>query len=380
MSHSLSTADLHRMGLAADALLSPLAGPSPEAWRAGVSHAMRELFGVDNALFVLPDGPRVRFYSDSVPTPVLARFDQLTRAEQRSGRIRAVDALVDTWFQRRAAMGVEVYNEPLNDSMLDGQLHRSTIVNEAVRPGGMYDFLGFMTACAGSEMMLFMGHDRPGGSRFGSTGELQVLRALLPAFRAGHHALAAFGARRAALSATLDAMSDALLVVGPDGRPVHRNAALGALLAGDPQRERLERALSAAARSVGGARQVMPNALAATEQQVTTAVARYAVRVMRMPPELLGEPGGALVSVTRAEAELPAEQALAARFGLTRRETEVALALARRLTNAEVALALGISPHTAERHTERVLAKLGVRSRHDVAACLQSAEAVATAA
>jgi hypothetical protein len=42
-------------------------------------------------------------------------------------------------------------------------------------------------------------------------------------------------------------------------------------------------------------------------------------------------------------------------------------------TNAELARALGTSPHTAERHTERVLARLGVRSRHDVAARLRAA-------
>jgi DNA-binding CsgD family transcriptional regulator len=99
-----------------------------------------------------------------------------------------------------------------------------------------------------------------------------------------------------------------------------------------------------------------------------------------MPPELLGEPGGTLVSLTREQAGAPATGTVAERFGLTRREAEVAQALARRLTNAEVASALGISPHTAERHTERVLCKLGVRSRHDVAQRLHAGEAGAALA
>ena len=51
---------------------------------------------------------------------------------------------------------------------------------------------------------------------------------------------------------------------------------------------------------------------------------------------------------------------------LTAREREVAALLAARRTNAEVAAALGVSEHTARHHTERVLRKLGVRSRRDV--------------
>lgn len=384
MTQSLSLTDLTRLGAAADALLSPLAGPSPESWRATVTGTMRELFGIDNALFVTTDGgDRPRFHCDSAPPAVLRRFEELTRADAHAGRIRSVDTLVDSWFQQRAAQGVEVYNEPLNDRMIGGQLDQSAIVNEAVRPGGMYDFLGFMTSCPGNELMLFMGHQRPGRSRFGPQGELPVLRALLPAFRAGHHALVRFGAQRSALAGTIDRMSDALMIVGPDGRVLHRNAALGRLLAADPAREQIEHALAAAGRALVGSVRGRASstgsgrsftAVLDAERELATAVGRYVVRSTRMPAELLGEPGGVLVILERVEARLPHRDKLVRCFGLTRREAEVADALARRLTNAEVASALGISPHTAERHTERVLAKLGVRSRHDVAARLRSAE------
>ena len=52
----------------------------------------------------------------------------------------------------------------------------------------------------------------------------------------------------------------------------------------------------------------------------------------------------------------------------------VAAVLARRFSNAEIAQALGISPNTALRHTERVLAKLGVHTRLDVAARLRGGD------
>lgn len=51
------------------------------------------------------------------------------------------------------------------------------------------------------------------------------------------------------------------------------------------------------------------------------------------------------------------------RFGLTSREARVALHLTRRRSNAEIARALRISPHTARRHTEKVMSKMNVHSR-----------------
>ena len=70
--------------------------------------------------------------------------------------------------------------------------------------------------------------------------------------------------------------------------------------------------------------------------------------------------------VDSAPAALPCVARLRTRFGLTGREAEVARLLAARLTNKEIARALGVTIFTAERHTERVLDKLGINSRHHV--------------
>lgn len=55
---------------------------------------------------------------------------------------------------------------------------------------------------------------------------------------------------------------------------------------------------------------------------------------------------------------------------LTRREAQVALMMAERFAHTEIASQLRISPNTARRHCERVLQKLGVRRRQDVAPAL----------
>lgn len=60
-------------------------------------------------------------------------------------------------------------------------------------------------------------------------------------------------------------------------------------------------------------------------------------------------------------------------FGLTAREARVAYLLSRRRSNAEIARALHISPHTARRHTENVMHKLSVRSRYEVRAAIKEA-------
>jgi non-specific serine/threonine protein kinase len=53
---------------------------------------------------------------------------------------------------------------------------------------------------------------------------------------------------------------------------------------------------------------------------------------------------------------------------LTRREQEVATLVARGLTNRQLATELSISERTASNHVAKVLKKLGLRSRAQIAA------------
>lgn len=58
---------------------------------------------------------------------------------------------------------------------------------------------------------------------------------------------------------------------------------------------------------------------------------------------------------------------------LTERELDVANLLRQGATNAAIADRLGISPRTVERHVERILRKLRIRSRHLVGLALDTA-------
>jgi DNA-binding NarL/FixJ family response regulator len=76
---------------------------------------------------------------------------------------------------------------------------------------------------------------------------------------------------------------------------------------------------------------------------------------------LLEEEPPMLVAGQRPPADEPAET-------LTSRELEIALLVARGLTNREIASELSVSRSTANNHVARILRKLGLRSRTQIAA------------
>ena len=74
----------------------------------------------------------------------------------------------------------------------------------------------------------------------------------------------------------------------------------------------------------------------------------------------------------RGRGQQRAGETLAERFGLTRREEEVALLLAQGKSNQTIARELKISAHTARHHTQRILSKLAVHSRGEAGARIRS--------
>jgi DNA-binding NarL/FixJ family response regulator len=68
------------------------------------------------------------------------------------------------------------------------------------------------------------------------------------------------------------------------------------------------------------------------------------------------------------EADAGGEDKLAQGFGLTSREAEVLRWISRGKSNQDIAEILNISPRTAQKHLERIFAKLGVENRSSAAA------------
>jgi DNA-binding CsgD family transcriptional regulator len=161
------------------------------------------------------------------------------------------------------------------------------------------------------------------------------------------------------------------------GREVHRSARVTELLRADQQAGIVLERVRALARDVGAGLAKHPavgNGVAPAVVNVRTSVREYTLTATVMPAAVfsLGESILVLVS-PRGAPTLPAPERLVERFGLTRREAEVALRIASGATRDAIAAELGVSPHTVRAHTERVFLKLGVNTRAAVAMALMNA-------
>jgi len=171
-----------------------------------------------------------------------------------------------------------------------------------------------------------------------------------------------------ALSAALDRLGLPLALAEGSGRIVHRTPALRALLGDEPVRALVETLIGEAAALLHGE-------AAQSGRQALAGVVRglgFRVEALLLDDGAAGDTLLALVTVGRAAASGPDQVGdLMRRFGMTALEAEVALLLRHRLTNAEVASELGVSPHTVRHHAGRVIAKLGVASRRDIPQALR---------
>jgi hypothetical protein len=212
-------------------------------------------------------------------------------------------AATDAWLRYRRVTRQQVWGEATNVRDLVHLGFRGIPdclwYNEGLVPADLKGYVCATTEVDVHEAVLCWSVDR--GERWSVQQEegMALLQVLHPALQAGHRAFATLAARQAAVVASLDAVSEALLVVGPDGRERHRNAALARLLAAEPERERVlaalrdaAGALTAAQAGAGALSLLLPSARTAGERRVVTATARYAVSASYGSEALWGDAGG----------------------------------------------------------------------------------------
>ena len=73
--------------------------------------------------------------------------------------------------------------------------------------------------------------------------------------------------------------------------------------------------------------------------------------------------GRSLLVLDEQSMREPSPEALSAAFGLTQREADVILWIAKGKTNRDIGLILGMSPRTVNKHLEHIYVKLGVETR-----------------
>lgn len=264
----------------------------------------------------------------------------------------------------------------LYDPYDESGLRRASVIHQEIyRPLGIERQMALSVPLPRGEAMLLFGYRREDMPAFGGP-EHSALKLLLPAFEAGLHFRQRLGAVSQRWTALVDALPCALAVFGTAGNELHRNRALRRLLAAEPDAEVLLQAVRAFALETipiltSRSRQAdLPLPYAGEQRGVLLSGGNYWLRGS-FDASSLGVPA-LLVSVEHALA-LPSAVLLQKRFGLTPREVEVAKLLVQGYTDKEVAEKLFVSPHTARRHSESILKKMGLSSRAGVAhACLQA--------
>jgi DNA-binding CsgD family transcriptional regulator len=345
VSGTLSPADLAQLPSVFATLVSPLAYERVVDWRAASRTQIESLLGADHSAGLLP-----------------CMGEQYLETSPGNASVFSGDwAMYGT---REIEMQLRRREHPLEVfrwSDVCGGTHT------AIDGCGMAFDVGATRSMAG----LFFFHDRGSPQAFGERG-LQLLRLLLPAFKAGVDSCARMAAHRTELAHLFDGIDGPLMVFDCEGQLLQQNPAMTTLLQREQKPARFEVEIRSIARAVRalvrGERArgsgVTESAPLSSDLQTTTA--DYRISGSILGSDLLAPKPLIAVAVGRsARAQLTHDE-LQVRYGLTRRETETARLLAARRGNSEIAHVLGMSAHTARHHTERILLKLGVSSRREV--------------
>ena len=348
MSATLSSSDIAQLPSVFATLVSPLSYERILDWRVASRAQIESLLGADCSAGLLPCVGEQ--YLEGSPNAV-----SLFAGDDTTNGARKIEMHL-----RRRKLPLEVYQWPgLCDDVIPFE------------GCGM----AFDVGPAKSKAALLFFHDRANQQRFGERG-MQLLRLLLPAFKAGVDICVRMAAHRTELARLFDGIDGPLMVFDCDGQLLQQNPAMTTLLQRERKPARFEVEIRSIARAVQAlvrgerARGSRDSEGAALSSDLQTTTANYRISGSILGSDLLAPKPLIAVAVGRSGRSQLSSAELQLRYGLTRRETETARLLAARRGNDEIAHVLGMSAHTARHHTERILLKLGVSSRREVEGAL----------
>lgn len=377
MAGDWSSLDQRQLGNALNALLSPLAYQTREDWFTAIAREVRPLFRGESTLIAYASGKSSGHFS--ADTPELAkRLESITMS--RLGELHFSDEVMEEGMIGRRQRSMASFTSTLLDQLSGGKWQKSFTYNEVCRHFGARITYAVGVKGNDGEALLGVNAERPRRDPL-SGGTFALLSLLAAPFQAGFEILARLEEAHRALMATVDMLSEGISIYdGVRVTEIHRNPALISLLAADEESSVVEHRVRRLARSLCTLRLCVEdrsntrspmNAIPAFDD-VRTNRGRYTMRASFLPASVYARERVVLVAVERQGISLPSSKDLQDQFSLTPREAQVALRLAHGGSDAEIARALGVSPHTVRHHTEHVFDKLHVRSRKALALWLAS--------
>ncbi len=266
----------------------------------------------------------------------------------------------------------------LEDILPDDELTRSDYYLHYLQPTGLFRILGVDTAEPGGMLARLRLSRRRSEARF-SARERGLLELITPHLRLAIELYARLNrmtSERDLYAGAVDQLSVATIILDEQGRLLNTNAVARALLEEADGLSQRDQRLHIDGRALNRALQEALDAIARTRKGDETSV----VRVLRVPraagrsdlglvirpvptsewSEGQSSPCAAVFISDPDLRETASQQGLAALFGLTPAEANLALLLARGLSLAEVSEAQNISQHTARAQLKSIFAKTGV--------------------
>lgn len=339
----LTSDDLRRLQSLLSLLQEPARGPAFESWQREINRRIEELVGVD---------------SSSTPPSSVGSATRRGDLARRRNHLQTLVAL-DADLQRECVGRLLICG-----GEADGHITDAGHVAEVARtesPGGAAADLGPHSR---SEATSTVAERRREG----------LLQLLLPVFRSSVRVATQATPAAADIAEWVDTLSDGAAVYGPRGhRLLHANAALRQLLegsAGEWLRTETQRAAASAAQAHGRVIRRAARQHGGRSGDGDGNATEYTFTGRQVGSQHRESDRVTLVAVAVAGLPFPDAGNLRERYGLSPREADVAVLLARGLSDRDIAAKLVISWHTARRHSERVLRKLGLASRAEVALTL----------
>jgi len=361
MGIKLSTKAIAQLQVALSVMLAPFSYEDGDAWRREVCATVEPLVGATASVFFLP----LSGESFLAGSPEIVRVHQVL--------VPPPAWTVHALTERRRALGLAVADWlDLHDV---AAVRKTLFYNEVVVPNRLLAPLSLTTDIEGIYMpavlSLYFDDERKAEARVAE--RKQRLELLVPAFRSGVQAYIALRRQRKAFLTFSEQLHAPAIFIDGRGRTVHESIAFAQLTSGDPEGRRIrEDAARVGTNLLSGISHSSSNSWPEkpTSTHTITAAGEYRVAAIS-----LGESGCASRTVAvfvqpLRERQLDAQR-VSKKFRLTEREGQAAVLLTQGMSGREIATTLGISVNTARRHTEQVLAKLGVHSRTAVVSRLR---------
>lgn len=366
MSLHLSASRLRSLEGVLAVLSAPLDYDDAATWLDAVNREVGALFDADGVMSLLPgSGEEIvtRFHDAD---PEVAEVVAGAVAGTARGQLRFRYPGLERLMRRLAAARVQIWTTELAERLTGIRLADLDFTQEVALPTGTYHQANMAVPLPAGLALVAFYHQSPDRDPLGDD-RIEVLRLLLPAFRSGVGTLQGLQRSRDALVDQLDSDPRPSLVFRPNGDELYRNPAAGDLLSEDHRAPLEEEARRLAVRLTALRRTPRksdpgPPALV-DEPEVGVGAERFRLSATFLPPGVVDREWAALVRLQPLLAPLPSPETIVRGLGLTPRQAEVALHIARGRTSADIADLLGISVHTVRRHTEAILSRLDVPSK-----------------